>query len=180
MPIFVVTTNEQKYKDYISGLHMYDVHKYTTHINEIQSMDLATIVKDKMYQCKIHGFLDPTIVDDVSLELDDLHGFPGPFIKFMVTSMGLQHMSKKFHGGYADFHVATAFAENDTKISSVFINSLKCQIIDTPDAYGTDFEQILYIPNLHRRFTDLTVKERSEIHPRFQNVREIINKLNKQ
>ena len=179
--VFVVTTNEQKYNDYVSGFgHGYIVEKYNVHLNEIQSMDITTIVKDKLYSCRAHGFNFPTIVDDVSLELDDLNGFPGPFVKFMISSIGLAKMSRKFHGSYATFRVASAFANNYLTVCESVANFIECQIIDTPDANGGDFEQILFLPSMHRRFSDLSIKERQEIHPRFLNIKQIINFLNKQ
>lgn len=102
--VFITTTNDQKYNDYVAGFgSTFAVEKYNIHLNEIQSMDVTSIVKDKLYSCRAHGFNFPTIVDDVSLEILDLNGFPGPFIKFMISSMGLAKISHKFHGSYATF-----------------------------------------------------------------------------
>ena len=101
-------------------------------------------------------------------------------VKFMISSIGLAKMSRKFHGSYATFRVASAFANNYLTVCESVANFIECQIIDTPDANGGDFEQILFLPSMHRRFSDLSIKERQEIHPRFLNIKQIINFLNKQ
>lgn len=58
-------------------------------IDEIQSLDLEKIVKDKAFRA--YSMLKaPVIVDDVSAELASLNGLPGPFIKFFNKQIGEQ------------------------------------------------------------------------------------------
>src|SRR5579862_1417464 len=56
-------------------------------IDEIQSLDLEAIVKDKAQ--KAYAYVQaPVIVEDVSAGLKSLKGLPGPFIKFFNTQLG--------------------------------------------------------------------------------------------
>ena len=54
---------------------------------EIQSLDLEEIVKSKLFAAyEIIG--GPVIVEDISAELENLNGLPGPFIKFFEQKLG--------------------------------------------------------------------------------------------
>lgn len=56
-------------------------------LEEIQSMDLALVVRKKAEEAyKI--LQKPVIVDDVSVEFGALNGFPATFIKFFLESLG--------------------------------------------------------------------------------------------
>ena len=54
-------------------------------LEEIQSLDMEQIILHKAKQAYelLHK---PVFVDDVSMWLDELHGLPGPFIKFFVRA----------------------------------------------------------------------------------------------
>lgn len=56
-------------------------------LDEIQSLDLHKIVRHKLRQA--YGLLhEPVIIEDVSAELDNLGGLPGPFVKFFEERLG--------------------------------------------------------------------------------------------
>jgi non-canonical purine NTP pyrophosphatase (RdgB/HAM1 family) len=56
-------------------------------IDEIQSLDLREIVKNKAKKA-YEQLNTPIIVDDVSAGLTSLNGLPGPFIKFFNQKLG--------------------------------------------------------------------------------------------
>lgn len=65
-------------------------------IDEIQSLDLENIVKDKAK--KAYALVNkPIIVEDVSAGLASLNGLPGPFIKFFNKSLGSDALYKLSH-----------------------------------------------------------------------------------
>lgn len=51
-------------------------------IDEIQSLDLEKIIKDKAEKA-FHILEKPLIVDDIGLYIEAWNGFPGPFIRFL-------------------------------------------------------------------------------------------------
>lgn len=56
-------------------------------LEELQSLDSREIVSHKLRQAfDIVG--SPVVVEDVSFGLDQLHGLPGPFIKFFYEKLG--------------------------------------------------------------------------------------------
>lgn len=56
-------------------------------LDEIQSLDLHEIVRHKLHQAyeQVKG---PVIVEDVSAEVEELQGLPGPFVKFFEQTLG--------------------------------------------------------------------------------------------
>ena len=56
-------------------------------LDEIQSLDVEAIIRHKLRQAfaMVQG---PVIVEDVSAELENLNGLPGPFIKFFEQQLG--------------------------------------------------------------------------------------------
>jgi non-canonical purine NTP pyrophosphatase (RdgB/HAM1 family) len=65
---------------------------------EIQSLDLVEIVTKKLYAAyEIVG--GPVIVEDISAELENLNGLPGPFIKFFEEKLGKDALYKLSNDG---------------------------------------------------------------------------------
>lgn len=54
---------------------------------EIQSLDLEEVVRHKA-RAAVDRLGQPVLVEDTSLELAGLGGFPGPLIRWMLTSVG--------------------------------------------------------------------------------------------
>lgn len=65
---------------------------------EIQSLDLEEIVTGKLAAAyEIVG--GPVIVEDISAELENLNGLPGPFIKFFEQKLGKDALYKLSNEG---------------------------------------------------------------------------------
>lgn len=57
-------------------------------IDEVQSMDLEYVARKKA-QAAFDVLKKPVITDDVGLFIDAWKGFPGPFAKFVLETMGV-------------------------------------------------------------------------------------------
>jgi non-canonical purine NTP pyrophosphatase (RdgB/HAM1 family) len=60
---------------------------------EIQGLDVHEVLKAKAEEAW-RRIRRPLIVEDVSLELDALGGFPGPLIKWMLESVGAEGIAR--------------------------------------------------------------------------------------
>ena len=74
-------------------------------LDELQSDDPIEIVTDKVKRA-YESVGTPVIVEDVSAGLDELHGLPGPFIKFFIKALGQGALYQL--AGYQDGSAATA------------------------------------------------------------------------
>jgi len=86
--IYLVTGNAHKLEEFRKLLPT-DFAFQSVHIDlpEIQSFDTRAIITDKV-QRAYDEIGKPVMVEDVSIGLEHLNGFPGPFIKFVEQQMG--------------------------------------------------------------------------------------------
>lgn len=85
MFITFITGNQNK-ADYLAKYLGFSIDHVKLDLDELQSLDLKTIVEHKVKQAYeiIKG---PVIVEDVSLECPALGRLPGPFVKFFLEEI---------------------------------------------------------------------------------------------
>ena len=84
----LVTSNPGKALE-IKALTGLDLAHRSLDLKEIQSMDLKEILQHKLSQaCEKIG--SGVIVEDTSLELPAYEGFPGPFVKWLLKTAGVE------------------------------------------------------------------------------------------
>lgn len=86
MNVTFITGNTSK-ADYLARLLEIDIKHRKIELDELQSIDLHTIVEHKLKQA-YQVVQEPVLVEDVSLEFAALHGLPGPYIKWFVEYAG--------------------------------------------------------------------------------------------
>lgn len=67
---------------------------------EIQSLDLLEVVRDKA-AAAVRRLGRPVLVEDTGLELAGLGGFPGPLVRWMLSSVGAEGIARIAHA-FAD------------------------------------------------------------------------------
>jgi non-canonical purine NTP pyrophosphatase (RdgB/HAM1 family) len=86
--IYLVTGNSHKLAEFTALLPAdFDFKSVTVDLPELQSFDTQAIISDKV-QRAYDEVGKPVMVEDVSIGLDHLNGFPGPFIKFVEQQLG--------------------------------------------------------------------------------------------
>jgi non-canonical purine NTP pyrophosphatase (RdgB/HAM1 family) len=85
-PLHLVTSNPHKAAE-IESLLGVPVVRIDLDLPEIQSASLSRILLTKL-DSAIGRAPAPIAVEDVSLELDDLGGFPGPYVKWLLQMAG--------------------------------------------------------------------------------------------
>jgi len=87
---YFITGNEHKFKEMKELIPT--IEKYELHLPEIQEMNPRKVIEAKLLEAKgnIQGNY---FVEDVSLCIHALNGFPGPLIKWMVGAIGTQGIS---------------------------------------------------------------------------------------
>jgi XTP/dITP diphosphohydrolase len=84
--LLFVTSNRNKLQEAESVLGRSLEHQ-GLHIEEIQSLDILEVVRHKAASAFQRVGI-PVLVEDTSLELEGLAGFPGPLIRWLLTSVG--------------------------------------------------------------------------------------------
>lgn len=88
--LIFVTGNENKARE--AGLVLgREIAHEKLELDELQSMDLRTIIEHKVRQAYAK-LRKPVMVEDVSLEIKKWNGFPGPLIKWLHERMGYDEL----------------------------------------------------------------------------------------
>ena len=94
MQIYLVTSNPKKINEFKQIMPKnIKISTASIDLNEIQSLDTKKVIKHKLKKAysQIHK---PVIVEDVSVELKDLNGLPGPFVKYFMQQLGRDALYK--------------------------------------------------------------------------------------
>ena len=94
---YFVTGNKNKFKEAKEIFKPLMVKQARIHVNEIQSFNLNEICKSKVLQA-YSIVKKPVFVEDVSLEINALNKFPGPFIKWVEETIGNKGILKLLEG----------------------------------------------------------------------------------
>lgn len=99
--IYFVTTSKSKYRDFkerIEKLSKFKLLQIDHELNEPQSFDNLEIARNKMKQARELFPNKELIVEDRGFSLLSLNGFPGPFIKPVLKSLGINGLLKLMVG----------------------------------------------------------------------------------
>jgi non-canonical purine NTP pyrophosphatase (RdgB/HAM1 family) len=114
-------------------------------IDEIQSLDLEKIVKDKAFRA--YSMLKaPVIVDDVSAGLASLNGLPGPFIKFFNKQLGPEALYKLANYSKDNVTVTCMAAYYDGKKFIIGTGVISGTIVAPRGINGFGFDSVI-VPN---------------------------------
>ncbi len=142
--ITFVTGNQAK-ADHLAKYLGFPVKHRKIDLDEIQSLDLKTVVEHKVRQAyDIIG--GPVLVEDVSLEFEALGRLPGTFIRFYVDEVPFETICRTLDGLSRNATARCIFGYYDGTTLEFFEGSLQGIIADNPrgeHGYGWDK---LFIP----------------------------------
>lgn len=138
-------------------------------LDEIQDLGLEKIALHKLNQA-YKKIKKPLIVDDVSLEIDEWNGFPGPLIKWMLKAGdGDAKVLLKMLKGVKNRAVTARLAIGyyDGKTSRVFYGTVRGKIADSirgDNGFGWD---PVFIPDGQTKtFAEMSTQEKSKLSHR--------------
>lgn len=142
--ITFITGNQSK-ADYLSKYLGFEVSHQKVDLNEIQSLDLKSIVEHKARQAyeKVKG---PILVEDVSLEFSALGRLPGTFIKFYVEEVPFETICRTLDGLSREATARCTFAYFDGQEITFFEGSLSGGIAEHPEGENGFGWDKIFIP----------------------------------
>ncbi|MES3031875.1 MAG: non-canonical purine NTP pyrophosphatase [Patescibacteria group bacterium] len=178
--LFIVTGSSFKFQDLALKLSEYfDCEKKEWHEHEIQG-DPDDIIKHKLKRA-YEIFKCPVLVDDVSVNMEALNGFPGPYMKDMWKYFTPEEMGKKFAGSKisATCRLGLCRGEGDVVIAEgTFQGTI---IAPTHNNHqGRDFELFVQLDGMDKVMLDLTPEERKEISHRGKAMKNLLEILEKE
>lgn len=110
-------------------------------LDEIQSLDLKTIVEHKARQA-YQKVQTPVLVEDSSLEFSAFGKLPGPFIRFFVEEISFETMCSMLPENSRKAVARSTFGYFDGKDMRFFEGRLNGEIAMTPKGNGWEWDNI--------------------------------------
>ena len=163
--ICFLTGNINKYneaKEIISDLEMLELDLF-----EIQEIDAKHVIEEKLKIAMTKGYKN-IIVDDTSLSFDSMNGFPGPLIKWLGMSVGIEaipEMLRKLGNTKAEAITFIGYADEEGNIS-YFEGRLRGEIVSFRGENGFGWDPIFLPENSNKTLAEMTLEEKNEISTR--------------
>lgn len=197
--IIFITENVSKYKEiqnYISTSNAnisIQMIKPDFELQEIQSLDRQEIVLKKLRDAFIASnslinmqhILDSEketwiMVEDTSLCIDKLGGFPGPFIKYYLQSLSLSAIANANWASKANSYVSLAigrYSENNELIAKAFEDSIEGLIVEPRGTNGFGYDAIFRPEESNNTNAEMTMDEKEKYNPRTKAFQKVIDFL---
>ena len=164
--LFLVSGNPEKVKEAQAILQI-PIELADIDLDEVQTLDLEEVARKKVEEA-YQIVKKPVFVEDVSLKIDALGGFPGPLVKFFLKALGNEKLLKilkeeKDRG----ITVQSATGYHDGRDVHVFLGEFRGTIskeLRGNDGWGFDF---FIIPDGYdKTLAELGFEEKNKISHR--------------
>ncbi|SRR5579884_540239 len=154
-----VTSNPGKAELLRHALHFPVLHT-TLDLLEIQSLDVATIIKQKAREAFQHVH-SPVLVEDSSLQFVAWGRLPGPFIKWFLAELGPEGLCRLLEGTPERSAVASIhFGLYDGQAFHAFAGVREGSIALTPrGSHGFGWDSIFIPRGFHKTWAEMTGEE---------------------
>jgi XTP/dITP diphosphohydrolase len=170
MEIYFATTNKNKLRE-ARDLLGFEIKQADLDIQEIQSMDIEEIAKDKVRKA-YEIIRKPVIVEDTALYLDGWNSFPGPFVFWVGETMGVEGICK-YLGKNRKAEAKVCVAYFDGERVETFTGSVKGEISDSVRGNRFGFDRIFIPEGEKRTFAEMGVDEKNRISHRMKAFRKL-------
>ena len=178
--LLIVTGSDFKFKDLSYKLgEFFDCEQRIWNEPEIQG-DPEEIIKHKL-KTAYAKFKKPVLVDDVSVNIDALNGFPGPYMKDFWNHFTPEEMGKKFAGSKisATCRIGICRGKGDIVIAKGTFHG-KVVAPKNNDHKGRDFELFVKLDGMNKVMLDLSPEERNKFSHRGKAMRNLLKILKKE
>lgn len=175
--VTIVTGNPNKVRELQAmAKGQIDFTMHDLDIDEIQSMDLEKIVRDKA-QKAFAQIKEPVIVEDVSAGLISLNGMPGPFIKFFEKEIAGGALYRLTKADNERVVVTCIAAYYDGKQFIFGQGILHGTVVSPRGSNGFGFDPEIVPDGQDRTMAEMTTEEKSQISHRGKAFRALLEQL---
>lgn len=177
-PIYFVTGNDNKFREAKALLPQLE--RVEIDLPEEQSLDPQLVISKKLEVAqKLHE--GPLIVEDTSLYLDGLNGFPGPLIKWMLQAVGnngIYELCQNIHNNRAAARTVVGF--DDGESIQYFEGEIRGEIVKPYGNEGFGWDEIFRPDGLSETFAEMGDEFKPEFSMRTQAFSKLSEYLNTQ
>lgn len=169
MKLVFVTSSDHKYREAQAILGV-SLHRQSLDLPEVQGLDVVALAKEKaaLAHSRLHA---PVLVEDTSLELVALGGFPGPLVRWLLQAAGPEAIPKMLVG-FGDFRAVarTAAVVFDGKQYFLGLGEVPGHIVSSPRGQGGFGWDVIFAPGEGggRTYAEMSPQEKNGCSHRAQ------------
>lgn len=162
MKVTLITGNLGKAEEVSRYLGM-DIEHQEIDLEEIQSLDLGEIVKDKAIRA-FEKIKRPVLVEDVSFVFHSLGKLPGPFIKWFQKELGNEELCRLVDGKNRSCTATVCYGFCDGVDVNFFEGSMEGIVAQNPRGDNSFGWAPVFIPDGYTKtYAELTNDEQAKI-----------------
>jgi len=178
--LFIVTSSSLKFKELSLGLsEFFDCEQKTLDEPEIQGKPEA-ILRYKLTRAYL-AFQNPVLVDDVSVDIEELGGFPGPYMKDFWKCLSPYEMGVKFAGSSinATCRLGLCRGEGDIVVAE---STFHGKIVTPKDKDHKErwFELFVQLDGMDRLMIEYSIEEKNKFSHRGLAMKNLIKILKRE
>ncbi|MBT3835957.1 RdgB/HAM1 family non-canonical purine NTP pyrophosphatase [Candidatus Woesearchaeota archaeon] len=164
MTIYFITGNKHKLAE--ARLILPDINSVELDLPEIQSLDPQKIIEAKLKEaCKNNE--GEFFIEDVSLYLECMNGFPGPLVKWMLESIGREGIADLvLHHKNHNASVKAVIGYSNGKDTHFFTGEIKGKIVSPRGKEGFGFDPIFQPQDHNQTFAEMEISEKNQVSHR--------------
>jgi inosine triphosphate pyrophosphatase len=163
--LYFITGNNDKFRE--AKALIPELKRLEIDLPEEQSLDPQLVVRKKLEVAKKHRN-GPLIVEDTSLYLNGLNGFPGPLIKWLlhaVGNQGIYDLCQKIHDRHAVAKTVIGYDDGQNDIQ-YFEGEVQGQIVVPYGNEGFGWDAIFQPDGLNETFAEMGEEYKPEFSMR--------------
>ncbi|MCF7901715.1 non-canonical purine NTP pyrophosphatase [Candidatus Woesearchaeota archaeon] len=168
MNLKFITGNENKFEEAKKILsEICELKQLNINLDEIQTNDSKEVIRHKLQEAKKYE-KNNFFVEDNSLELKCLNGFPGPLIKWMYKSIGIigiHKICKKYEETKASAIITIGYLD-ETDEEHYFEGIIEGTIVSPRGENGFIWDHIFMPEGCEKTYAEMTKEEKNQISPR--------------
>lgn len=154
--LYFVTGNEGKYRE--AKVLLPELERINFDLPEEQTLDPQVVIARKLEVARAQHPDGALIVEDTSLYIDGLNGFPGPLIKWMLQAVGNQGISdlcQAIKNRSAIARTVVGYDAGDGSAVEFFEGSVDGQIVAPSGIDGFGWDEIFKPNGLDETFAEM-------------------------
>ncbi len=176
--LYFITGNEGKFREFKKFIP--EIEQIDLDLPEVQSLDPIVVINDKLANA-MKRQTGKFIVEDTSLYLNGLNGFPGPLIKWLLQAVGnegIYSLTQKINDHGAIAKTVIGYVDDEGKLS-YFSGEVSGKIVapvSEPDQ-GFGWDSIFQPDGLNETFAEMGNDLKSEFSHRTDAIKKFLTFL---
>jgi non-canonical purine NTP pyrophosphatase (RdgB/HAM1 family) len=166
MVLYFITGNKNKFEEAKKELAPIQIEQKKIDLDEIQSLDSKEVIEHKLKEALKHN-TGEFFVEDASISLNALNGFPGPFAKWFIKSIGRKgifNLCKSLMNFDAQMKAIIGYTNG--KEILFFEGVVKGKIVEEKVQSDFDWDPIFQPEGFTKTFAEMTKEEKNKISHR--------------